>query len=69
MLRDELDMLAEYTPGSEVEARVLYITPTLNTVILTLRDIRARDVFGELKNLTGMCMLMYRWEQTSMRKA
>ena len=33
MLRDELDMLAEYTPGSEVEARVLYITPTLNTSV------------------------------------
>ena len=49
MLRDEMDMLAEYSPGSEVEARVLYITPTLNTVILTLRDIRAREVFGELK--------------------
>ena len=49
MLRDGLDMLADYSPGSEVEARVLYITPTLNTVILTLRDVRQGDVFGELR--------------------
>ena len=49
MLKDHLDMLDDYPPGTELEARVLYITPTINTVILTLRDIRAKDVFGELK--------------------
>ena len=49
MLKDQMDLLADYSPGTELEARVLYITPTINTLILTLRDIRARDVFGELK--------------------
>jgi len=48
MLKDQQDMLADYAPGTEVEARVLYVTPTLNTVMLTLRDIRAKDVFGSL---------------------
>ena len=41
-------MLEDYNPGSEVEARVLYVTPTVNTVILTLRDVRRKNIFGSL---------------------
>ena len=48
MSRDRLGMLANYSLGFEVDVRVIYITPTVNTVILTLRDFRLPDVFGEL---------------------
>ena len=36
--------------GSELEARLLYILPTTNTVFLTLRNVRAKDVFKGLKS-------------------
>ena len=39
MSRNGLDMLANYSLGFEVDVRVIYITPTVNTVILTLRDL------------------------------
>ena len=48
MLRDMADMVEEYSAGAQLEARVLYVVPTLNTVMLTLKDVRRRDVFGEL---------------------
>ena len=52
MSRDGLDMLANYSLGFEVDVRVIYITPILNTVILTLRDFRLSDVVGELVALS-----------------
>ena len=36
--------------SSELEARLLYILPTTNTVFLTLRNVRAKDVFKGLKS-------------------
>ena len=48
MLPDLMDLLEEYSPGTEVEARVMYLTPTVNTVMMTLRDIRRKNVFGDL---------------------
>ena len=52
MSRNGLDMLANYSLGFEVDVRVIYITPILNTVILTLRDFRLSDVVGELVALS-----------------
>ena len=34
-LKDQVDFVEGYAVGSEVDARVLYITPTVNTVMLT----------------------------------
>ena len=48
MLPDLMDLLEEYSPGTEVEARVMYLTPTVNTVMMTLRDVRRKNVFGDL---------------------
>ena len=48
MLSDVEDILEDNTVGSSLEARVLYVTPTLNTVMLTLRDVRKRDQFSGL---------------------
>ena len=48
MLRHVDDMLEEFSVGTELEARVLYVSPTVNTIILTLRDVRMRDVFQGL---------------------
>ena len=42
--------LEEYEVGSELEARLLYILPTTNTIFLTLRNVRAKDVFKGLKS-------------------
>jgi len=47
-LKDQVDFVEGYTVGSEVEARVLYIAPTINTVLLTLRDTRQKDLFKGL---------------------
>ena len=41
-------MLEEFSVGTELEARVLYVSPTVNTIILTLRDVRMKDVFKGL---------------------
>jgi len=48
-LKDQVDFVEGYTVGSEVDARVLYITPTVNTVMLTLRELRQKDMFKDLK--------------------
>ena len=48
MLSDIEDLLEDHTVGSILEARVLYVIPTLNTVMLTLRDVRKRDQFPGL---------------------
>ena len=48
MLSDPEDILEDNSVGSSLEARVLYVTPTLNTVMLTLRDVRKRDQFAGL---------------------
>jgi len=47
-LKDQVDLVEGYTVGSEVEARVLYITPTVNTVMLTFRDLSQKDLFKGL---------------------
>ena len=45
-LKDMDDVLEDYTAGAEVEARVLYLTPTVSTVMMTLKDVRAKNMFG-----------------------
>merc|ERR1712142_826009 len=47
-LKDQMDFVEGYTVGSEIEARVLYITPTVNTIMLTLRDLKQKDMFKGL---------------------
>jgi len=47
-LKDQDDFVEGYTVGSEVEARVLYITPTVNTIMLTLRELKQKDMFKDL---------------------
>jgi len=39
----------EYSVGSSLDARLLFIQPTTNTIFLTLRDVRSKDVFKGLK--------------------
>jgi len=48
-LKDQMDFAEGYSLESEVEARVLYITPTINTVMLTFKDTRQKDMFKELQ--------------------
>jgi len=44
------DPIESYEVGSEVEVRVVYIVPTVNTIILTLREVKHKvDPFGGIK--------------------
>jgi len=52
MLPNVGDMLEDYSPGAELDARVMYVTPTVNTIMLTLKDVRMKptDKFGSLRS-------------------
>jgi len=49
-LKDPADFVEAYDEGSEIEARLLYITPTVNTVMLTLREINNKEQFIGIKS-------------------